>query len=168
MLTLVTQGRETGVFDFFGTEAEKAMAEWMGWLVGAGVLVILELFTGTFYLLMIAIGLAVAGVVALGGAGAPVQTIAAAVVGVLATALLHRSRFGRPAKHDAARDRNVNLDIGQRVNVPAWTNGRARVMYRGALWDVELGQGALPESGDFRIVEVKGCRLVVANSGTHS
>jgi membrane protein implicated in regulation of membrane protease activity len=143
------------------------MVEWMGWLVAAGVLVVLELFTGTFYLLMIAIGLAVGGVVAVLGAGGPVQTIAAALVGVLATALLHRSRFGRPAKHEAARDRNVNLDIGQRVTVPGWDNGRARVMYRGALWDVELGQGATPQAGDFRIVEVQGSRLVVANA-THS
>ena len=143
------------------------MAEWMGWLVAAGVLVILELFTGTFYLLMIAIGLAVGGVVALAGAGGPVQTIAAAAIGVLATALLHRSRFGRPAKHDASRDRNVNMDIGQRVTVPGWDNGRARVMYRGALWDVELGQGATPQAGEFRIVEVLGSRLVVANAASH-
>ena len=139
------------------------MADWMGWLVAAGVLVILELFTGTFYLLMIAIGVAVGGIVALAGAGVPVQAIGAAVVGVLATGLLHRSRFGHPAKTDAQRDRNVNLDIGQRVRVPAWEDGRARVMYRGALWDVELGQGVAPHAGEFRIVEVHGSRLVVAN-----
>jgi membrane protein implicated in regulation of membrane protease activity len=144
------------------------MADWMGWLATAGVLVILELFTGTFYLLMIAIGLAVGGLVALAGAGWPAQAIAAGVVGVLATGLLHRSRFGRPARHDATRDRNVNLDIGQRVTVPAWDNGRARVMYRGALWDVELGQGATAHPGDFRIVEVQGSRLVVANAAAHS
>jgi membrane protein implicated in regulation of membrane protease activity len=144
------------------------MAEWMGWLVAAGVLVVLELFTGTFYLLMIAIGLAVGGIVAVAGAGAPVQTVAAAAVGVLATALLRRSHFGRPARHEAARDRNVNLDIGQRVDVPAWEHGRARVMYRGALWDVELGQGATPQAGEFRIVEVQGSRLVVANAVAHS
>jgi membrane protein implicated in regulation of membrane protease activity len=142
---------------------EETMADWMGWLVAAGVLVILELFTGTFYLLMIASGLAVGGVVALAGAAAPVQAIGAAVVGVLATGLLHRSRFGHPAKTDARRDRNVNLDIGQRVTVPAWDNGRARVMYRGALWDVELTHGAAPHAGEFRIVEVQGSRLVVAN-----
>jgi membrane protein implicated in regulation of membrane protease activity len=113
--------------------------------------------------LMIAIGLAVGGVVALGGASTPVQAIAAAVVGVLATGLLHRSRFGHPAKTDARRDRNVNMDIGQRVTVPAWDNGRARVMYRGALWDVELTQGVAPHAGEFRIVEVHGSRLMVAN-----
>jgi membrane protein implicated in regulation of membrane protease activity len=147
---------------------EGTMADWMGWLAMAGVLVILELFTGTFYLLMIAIGLAVGGIVALAGAGWPLQAIVAGVVGVVATGLLHRSRFGRPARHDATRDRNVNLDIGQRVTVPAWDNGRARVMYRGALWDVELGQGATAHPGDFRIVEVQGSRLVVANAAAHS
>lgn len=140
------------------------MADWMGWLVAAGVLVILELFIGTFYLLMIAIGLALGGIVALAGAGLSVQAIVAGIVGVVATGVLHRSRFGRPGRHDPHRDRNVNLDIGQHVTVPAWDNGRARVMYRGALWDVELGQGATAQSGDFRIVEVQGSRLVVANS----
>jgi membrane protein implicated in regulation of membrane protease activity len=154
---------------FFGTKKEeKTMDEWMGWLAAAGVLVILELFTGTFYLLMIAIGLAVGGIVALLGAAGPVQMIAAAGVGVLATALLHRSRFGRASRHDATRDRNVNLDIGEHVTVPGWDNGRARVMYRGALWDVELGQGATARAGDFRIVEVQGSRLVVADAAAHS
>lgn len=140
---------------------------WLGWMTAAGVLVVLELFTGTFYLLMIAIGLGVGGLAALAGAGAPLQAIAAAVVGVCATGVLHRSRFGRQARQasrDVARDRNVNLDIGQCLTVPAWTDGRARVMYRGAPWDVELGQGATALPGDFRIVEVRGSRLVVANA----
>ena len=140
------------------------MADWMNWLVAAGVLVVLELFTGTFYLLMIAIGLGFGALAALAGASGPVQTIAAALVGVVATGLLHKSRLGRPSKTDAARDHNVNLDIGQRVTVAAWNEGKARVMYRGAMWDVELGQGAHPEAGDFRIVEVQGSRLIVANS----
>jgi len=142
------------------------MADWIGWLAAAGVLVILELFTGTFYLLMIAIGLAAGGLAALAGAALPAQAIVAGVVGVLATGLLHRSRFGRAGREgqDANRDRNVNLDIGQHVMVPAWDNGRARVMYRGALWDVELGQGATARAGDFRIVAVQGSRLVVADA----
>jgi membrane protein implicated in regulation of membrane protease activity len=143
---------------------EETMADWMIWLVMAGLLVILELFTGTFYLLMIAIGLGAGGVVALAGGGFAGQAIAGGLVGVLATGLLYRSRFGRPTRHDAARDRNVNLDIGQQLTVPAWDNGRARVMYRGALWDVELAQSATARAGEFRIVEVQGSRLVVANS----
>jgi membrane protein implicated in regulation of membrane protease activity len=140
------------------------MLDWMNWLVGAGILVIAELFTGTFYLLMIAIGLAFGGIAALLGASGPIQTLAAAVTGLVATSILHRSPFGRPARQSPSRDQNVNLDIGGRVTVPAWQDGRARVMYRGALWDVELGPGALPEAGEYRIVEVQGSRLIVANA----
>ena len=140
------------------------MSDWMNWLVGAGILVIAELFTGTFYLLMIAIGLACGGIAALLGLSGPIQTLVAAATGLVATSILHRSRFGRPAKASATRDQNVNLDIGGRVTVPGWQNGRARVMYRGALWDVELGPGAQPEAGEYRIVEVQGNRLIVANS----
>jgi len=140
------------------------MSDWMNWLVAAGVLIVAELFTGTFYLLMIAIGLSAGALAALLGATGAIQTFVAAAVGLVATAILHRSRFGRPARSDATKDGNVNLDIGQRVAVDAWQNGRARVMYRGALWDVELGPGALPEAGDYRIVEVQGNRLIVANS----
>jgi len=140
------------------------MTDWMVWLAAAGVLVVLELFTGTFYLLMMALGLVFGAVAAWLGAGMPAQTIAAAVVGILATGVLHRSRFGRRPRMDAARDQNVNLNIGQRLAVDSWQSGHARVMYRGALWDVELGPGAQPQAGDFRIVEVQGSRLIVANA----
>jgi membrane protein implicated in regulation of membrane protease activity len=140
------------------------MADWMVWLAAAGVLIVLELFTGTFYLLMIAIGLVFGALAAWLGAAMPVQTIVAAVVGIVATGILHRSRLGRRSRVDPARDQNVNLDIGERVTVDAWHGARARVMYRGALWDVELGPGAQPQAGDFRIVEVQGSRLIVVNS----
>jgi regulator of protease activity HflC (stomatin/prohibitin superfamily) len=95
------------------------MADWMGWLVAAGVLVILELFTGTFYLLMIAIGLASAGSWPLLGAAGPVQTLAAAAVGVLATALLHRAlrpagaqRQSRPQRQPRHRPARHGAGLG--------------------------------------------------------
>ncbi len=139
------------------------MADWSMWFVAAGATVILELFSGTFYLLMIAIGLAAGGALALLGAGPSLQTLAAAVVGLVATGLLRRSRYGRPgARGNAARDPNVNLDIGQTVNVPHWQDGAARVMYRGALWDVELEPGVPPAPGQFIIREIRGSRLIVA------
>lgn len=140
------------------------MADWMNWLAATGVLVILELLTGTFYLLMIAIGLAVGAGAALLGWSGPWQTLVAAVVGVVATGLLHRSPLGRPAKRDAARDPNVNLDIGQSLQVDLWQADKARVAYRGAQWDVQLGPGAEAKPGRFRIVEVQGCQLIVANA----
>lgn len=138
------------------------MADWINWLVGAGVLVVLELFSGTFYLLMIAIGLGFGALAAWAGMSHPLQTIVAAAVGVAATGLLHRSRFGRPVRGNPARDPNVNIDIGQHLRVDEWHGDKARVMYRGALWDVELGQGAQAQAGVFKIVEVQGSRLIVA------
>ena len=47
------------------------MADWTYWLIGAGLLIVAELFIGTFYLLMIALGL-VAGALAawVGASGA--------------------------------------------------------------------------------------------------
>lgn len=140
------------------------MDDWMTWLAMAGVLVVLELFTGTFYLLMIAVGLGFGAVAALLGMSVPVQIIAAAVVGVIATELLRRRRFGMGARGVAARDPNVNIDIGQAVTVDQWHAGKARVMYRGALWDVELAPGAAADAGQFRIVEVQGSRLILTNS----
>lgn len=140
------------------------MDDWMTWLVLAGVLVVLELFTGTFYLLMIAIGLGFGGLAALAGMSVPAQIIAAAIVGVIATELLRRKRPGMPSRGEPARDPNVNIDIGQAVSVDRWQGGKARVMYRGALWDVELAPGAAAQAGSFKIVEVQGSRLIVANS----
>jgi membrane protein implicated in regulation of membrane protease activity len=138
------------------------MADWSFWLVAAGATAILELFTGTFYLLMIAAGLAAGALAALAGAATPLQTIVAALVGLVATGVLRRSKFGRPTRSDTARDPNVNLDIGQTINVAQWQDGTARVMYRGALWDVELAPGADAAPGQYTIREVRGSRLIVA------
>ncbi len=140
------------------------MTDWMMWLALAAVLVIVELFTGTFYILMIAIGVSTGALAAWAGMEMPGQILVAAVIGVAATSVLHRSRFGAPSRKDAARDPNVNLDIGQRITVDTWAGGKARVMYRGAPWDVELGPGATPEAGNYQIVEVLGSRLIVTNS----
>jgi membrane protein implicated in regulation of membrane protease activity len=143
------------------------MSDWSYWLAAAGVTVILELFSGTFYLLMIAIGLVAGAVAAFLGLGEVAALLIAAVVGVAATFVLRRSRYGKQQQRvQAERDPNVNLDIGQTVNVPAWQDGVARVMYRGALWDVELDTSVAPGStaapGPYTIREVRGSRLIVA------
>jgi membrane protein implicated in regulation of membrane protease activity len=151
---------------------ENTMADLTYWLAAAGALVILELFIGTFYLLMIAVGLAAGALAALLGLGVASQTLVAALVGIAATVALRRSRFGKPGSRvRAERDPNVNMDIGQTVEVPAWHDGSARVMYRGALWDVELDRNvaeanrvvaAAPAPGRYTIREVRGSRLIVA------
>jgi membrane protein implicated in regulation of membrane protease activity len=141
------------------------MTDWIVWFTLAGILVIIEMFTGTFYLLMIAIGLAAGGTTALTGVGGNAQLVVAALIGISATTALRRSKLGKDAKSNTARDPNVNLDIGQTLVIDSW-NGKmtARVMYRGAMWDVELEQGGDAQPGLFVIREVRGNRLIVANN----
>jgi membrane protein implicated in regulation of membrane protease activity len=136
------------------------MTAWMVWLALAGMLVILEMFSGTFYLLMIALGMVAGALAAWLGLSAEVQILLAALVGAAAALAVRRRR---PRKTDSARDPNINLDIGQSLHVSHWHEGTARVMYRGALWDVELAHGAHAGTGQFVIREVRGSRLIVSN-----
>jgi len=143
------------------------MTSYYVWFAAAVVLVIAEMATGTFYLLMIACGVAAGGVAALLGVAEPLQTIVAALVAILAIALLRRSRYGKLRRRDAASNPDVNLDIGQEVEVPAWDDSRrARVPYRGADWTVELAPGGEPTPGRYRIVEIRGATLIVARRYT--
>lgn len=148
------------------------MSNWIVWLSLAGFLAILELFSGSFYLLMIATGFATGAALAYLGLAPSSQYLAATFVGVVATALLHYSRRGQDKKINAARDPNVNLDIGQTVEVSEWQNNggkvhTARVPYRGSHWDIELAPGAKPDSGTFKIREIRGSCLIVTNSEHH-
>ncbi|VVE25775.1 NfeD-like family protein 1 [Pandoraea eparura] len=135
------------------------------WFGIAGLTVLLELASGTFYLLMVALGMTAGGVAALLRVDWPLQWVAAAAVAGVAVWILRRSRFGqRRIKVDAAADPNTNLDIGQRLHVDVWNpDGQARAMYRGAEWDVELLPGESPSAGWFVICEVRGSRLYVAH-----
>ena len=138
------------------------------WWVAAGAAVAAELATGTFYLLMIALGLAAAAVAAHLGASTQIQIIAAALVGGGATAVWHWRRFNQPSAAPARENRDVNLDIGERVTVGAWAGDRtARIHYRGSTWTARLAPGAQATLGEHRIVAVEGNWLVVAPAPAH-
>ena len=133
------------------------------WWVAAGIAVAAELATGTFYLLMIALGLVGAAIAAHLGASSTTQVIMAAVIGAGATAAWHWQRFSQPRSAPARENPDVNLDIGEHVNVVAWADDRsARVDYRGSNWTVRLAPQALAVPGPQRIVAVEGNWLVVA------
>jgi membrane protein implicated in regulation of membrane protease activity len=136
------------------------------WWVLAGVLVIAELLSGTFYLLMLALGSAAAALAAHAGATGTVQFVAAALVGGGATALWHFKRAQAPRSAPAAANADVNMDIGQTVQVAEWqAEGQARTPYRGAAWTVRhVGAGA-PQPGAHRIVAVHGNVLDVVPQG---
>ena len=134
------------------------------WWIAAGVAVAAELATGTFYLLMIALGLGAAALAAYFGTTPPIQILVAAVVGGGATALWHWRRVSRagPAL-PTAQDRDINLDIGERVHVPAWASDEtAQVSYRGSTWAARLQPGAPALPGEYVVAAVEGNWLVLA------
>lgn len=132
------------------------------WWVLAGVTVAAELLTGTFYLLLIAIGMAFGAIAASLGWSIPLQFTSAAVTAVsLALGWRLWLRSHPPAHHSKARVIGA-LDSGEVVNVVTWSDaGRARVQYRGSTWDAELRPGTSAAPGPHRIIEIRGNRLVV-------
>ena len=116
------------------------------WWVTAGVVVAAELATGTFYLLMIALGLVAAALAAHLGLSLTLQITTAAIVSGGATALWHwRRTLAEPSPEPVAHNRDVNLDIGERVSVTAWqADHTTRVDYRGSSWQARRQHG-VPE-----------------------
>jgi membrane protein implicated in regulation of membrane protease activity len=132
------------------------------WWVLAGLMVLAELLSGTFYLLMMALGAGAAALAAHAGAGMTAQVVAAALVGGGATAAWHLRRARQPRSAPADRNADVNLDIGQTVDVAGWdAEGRARVQYRGASWSVRHVADGTPAPGEHVIVAVHGSELQV-------
>ncbi|WP_179403822.1 NfeD family protein [Burkholderia guangdongensis] len=138
------------------------MSAHLFWWIGVGVLVVAELLTGTFYLLMIALGFVAGGVLTVLGATPSAQIATAAAVAICAVIVLRRSGLGRKQKRDASENPDINLDIGATVSVDAWRGRRARVQYRGAEWDVELADGERDDAGLYEVRAVRGSCLIVA------
>jgi membrane protein implicated in regulation of membrane protease activity len=138
------------------------MDSYIVWFVVAFGLLVAELLTGTFYLLVISIALAVAGVSAWLGAPTALQFVVAAAIGLGGSMWLRATRFGKRL-HERGDDKVQNMDIGQSLRVENWTAARtARANYRGAVWDVELAPGEQAASGEFVIREINANRLIVA------
>lgn len=132
------------------------------WIGLAGALAVLELLTGTFYILMAAVGALAGAALAYFGVSLPVQIIVAAVVSVAAMYVVHYWRK-RNADEPKSADKNpdINIDIGQTLLVQGWQGNKARSTYRGAMWDIELASEGTPTDGGYRIIAVRGSTLIV-------
>jgi hypothetical protein len=89
------------------------------WLIAGGAIV-LELLSGTVYLLLLSAGFASAAIAAHLGAGMTTQLLVAAVVGVGAVMIWHGIRRNRPAEPSSGSNPDVNLDVGEKCS---WTPG---------------------------------------------
>lgn len=139
-----------------------AMEQSTIWWLLAGTATGIELITGTFYLLMIAGGLAAAAVAAHANAPLTVQIVLAGAVGAGLVLAWRRYKMAVPSSAPANANHDVNLDIGESVQVDAWNpDGTASVKYRGAQWAVSSAVPAPLVTGTHQIVEVVGNRLIV-------
>jgi membrane protein implicated in regulation of membrane protease activity len=135
-------------------------ARWVWWLA-AVVLVIAEMFSGTFYLLAVAVGLAAAGMVAWMGIAWVGQAATAALLCSASVAAIY---FWRRGRRQPLPQTNLAYDIGQSVQIASWADARhARVNYRGAEWDAELSATAAsdPAKTTWRIKEIVGSKLLI-------
>lgn len=139
------------------------MSESSIWWLLAGAAVALELATGTFYLLMLTVGFVAGAIIAYLGLPLIGQLVIAAAVGGGAVAAWHWQRSKNPAPLPVQANRDVNLDIGESVEVAQWnTDGTTTVKFRGANWTAVAAnpaEQAIP--GSFRIKEMLGNRLVI-------
>lgn len=131
------------------------------WWIAAGLLVAAEMTTGSFYLLMLALGAAAGAIAAHLGLGGTAEVAIAALTGGLATAgwyFYRRNRGGEAP--DVQADRNVNLDVGETVQVAAWDEqGRTQVQYRGANWSARYIGSPPAQPGPHRIAKLHGNQL---------
>jgi membrane protein implicated in regulation of membrane protease activity len=132
----------------------------LAWLVAGIALIVAELATGTFYLLVLGIGALIAAAVAYAGGGFVVQVL---VAGATAIAGIFWIRIRRKA---LAAQPMPSLDVGQPVTLDSWVNRDdrlARVKYRDALWDAIVEGEFRGEAGEvFYIRAVAGNTLRVA------
>ena len=138
------------------------MADSTLWWVITGLLVAAELATGTFCLLMLAIGGLAGALTAHAGTDQYTQMIVAAVVGAAAVFACYWVRRRRPGDPSPRADRSVNLDVGEVVQIEHWNaDGTAQIRYRGAQWTAVYRGAAAPQAGRHRVVELEGSRLLV-------
>jgi membrane protein implicated in regulation of membrane protease activity len=114
------------------------------WAILGLTLVIVELLTGTFYLLVLGIAAFGAALAAWLGQGFPVQAIVAAVIAALGCYGVHVYH----AKNGTRRMEHV--DAGQPASFENWVDQGARlarVRYRGTSWDALVDGDAAVDAG---------------------
>ena len=120
------------------------MEHYLTWAIVGLVLVITELLTGTFYLLVLGIAAFGAALAAWLGQGFPLQVIVMAVIAALGCYAVHVYH----AKNSTGQ--MAHVDAGQPASFENWVDQgarRARVRYRGTSWDALVDGDAAVDAG---------------------
>jgi membrane protein implicated in regulation of membrane protease activity len=132
------------------------------WLIAGFVLVIAELVTGTFYLVVLGVAAFAGAGLAHSGSAFVWQAVVAAVVAVAGVVWVNRY------KKNMAPKRMRGLDVGQPAAFESWIDkgaGHARVKYRDTLWDAHVAGDASGEPGEILyVVSVDGGTLKLSKT----
>lgn len=131
------------------------------WAILGLALVIVELLTGTFYLLMLAIAAFGAALAAWLGQGFGVQAVVASAIAAAGCYGVHVYR----AKN--MKEQMPPIDAGQPASFESWVDPGARlarVRYRGASWDAMVdGEEAVDAGALLYVVTTHGNTLKVTS-----
>jgi len=120
------------------------MEPYVAWLILGFTLVIIEMTTGTFYLLVLGVSCLGAAAAAYFGQGFPVQILVAALLSAMGAYVVHAQRSANSAL------KMKPIDAGMPARFENWVeqgSGRARVRYRDADWDARIEGGANLQPG---------------------
>ena len=133
------------------------------WWLLAIALGILELFTNTFWMLVLAVAAAAAALSAMMGLDLGVQLAIGAAAVLIGSVVVRRLRPLGPKRPDADSNPDINQDIGAQLTVERWGPDRlARVAYRGSSWEAELLPGQPTDALHYVVREVSANRLRLA------
>lgn len=139
------------------------------WFAVAAIALILELFSGTFVLLLLCIGAIAAGLAAWLEQSIIIQLALLAIIPVIGVFVLKRmGKFHLRNPLASETDSNLNLDIGKSVYVDKWVTERrlAHVKFRGAQWQAKPADSYIQlSSGQHRIVAIRGIVLIIEPIG---
>jgi membrane protein implicated in regulation of membrane protease activity len=120
------------------------MEEDLAWAIIGLALVIVELLTGTFYLLVLGLAAFGAALAAWLHQPFPVQALVGAAIAAAGCFGVHIYRSKN------ANQQMPQVDAGQPAAFESWldqASRRARVRYRGASWDAVVDGESVPETG---------------------
>lgn len=136
----------------------------LAWLLIGLMLVVIELMTGTFYLLILGVAAGIGSLIAYLDQPFWMQALTAASAAIVGGVLV--KRYHRAANDSSPKD-GAN-DIGQTVIIESWvseTQRLARVRYRGTVWDAEvLGNDRIGPDARLYVVAMEGSRLKVSSA----
>lgn len=131
------------------------------WFGIAALFLLVEMATGTFYLLLVALGFIASGTAAYAGLSLIWQIISGLAVSLGGLMVLHRYRQAK-GHVPTQSDPDVVQDVGQSVIVDAWDeNGQVSVFYRGANWSARIDAGQPVQPGEHYIQAVQGLTLIL-------